>query len=312
MRVLVTGGAGFIGSHIVDAVIARGERVAVLDNLSSGRLENIDPRVNLYHGDTRDAGFVRETLRTERPDFVIHQAAQIDVQVSVDDPLTDAAVNIMGTLNLLEACRTYEVQKVVYASSAAVYGTPQYLPVDEKHPVNPLSGYGISKHTVEHYLAVYRALYGLNYTALRYANVYGPRQDATGEGGVVAIFASLLLRGRPPRIFGDGMQTRDFVHVHDVARANLAALEAGDEGIYNVSTGRPTTVNWLFETLRDIAGSDVEPLYEPPREGDIQHSYLDPGAAASGLGWRARTGLEDGLRQTVDFYRQWSERVIPG
>lgn len=309
MRILVTGGAGFIGSHIVDALIARGDHVAILDDLSSGRLENIDPRVNLYHGDIRDEKFVRETLRAERPDSVVHQAAQIDVQVSVNDPATDAAVNILGTLNLLEACCTYEVKKVVYASSAAVYGNPAYLPVDEKHPVRPLSGYGISKHTVEHYLAVYRALHGLNYTVLRYANVYGPRQDATGEGGVVAIFTDLLLKGRSPRIYGDGMQTRDFIHVHDVAGANLAALDAGDGGMYNVSTGVPTTINQLFETLRDITGSDMEPLYGPPREGDIRHSYLNPGAAASGLNWCSELDLAEGLRQTVDFYQKWS---LPG
>lgn len=303
MRVLVTGGAGFIGSHIVDALIARGDHVSVLDNLSSGRLENIDPRVNFYHGDIRDEQLVRETMRAEKPDCVIHHAAQIDVQASVNDPASDAAVNIIGTINLLEACCTYEVKKIIYASSAAVYGNPVYLPVDEKHPVQPLSGYGISKHTVEHYLAAYRELHGLNFTALRYANVYGPRQDATGEGGVVAIFTDLLLQGKSPRIYGDGGQTRDFICVQDVARANLAAMETGGRGIYNVSTGVPTTVNQLFGTLRDIIGCDTEPLYGSPREGDIRHSYLDPGAVAGGLSWRAALDLTEGLRQTVDFYR---------
>ncbi len=299
MRVLVTGGAGFIGSHVVDALVARGDRVSVLDNLSTGRLENMDPRVNFYHGDMRDAKFVRETVRVEKPDYVIHHAAQIDVQASVNDPAEDAAVNITGTINLLEACCAYEVKKVVYASSAAVYGNPRYLPVDEEHPVRPLSGYGVSKHTVEHYLDVYRVLHNLDYTVLRYSNVYGPRQDATGEGGVVAIFTSLLLRGQPPRIFGDGKQTRDFVHVQDVVRANLAALEAGSGGIFNISTGLPTSVNELFETLRGITGVDIKPVYGPPREGDILHSYLNAGAAARKLNWRAEIELAEGLRQTA-------------
>ncbi|TYO94798.1 SDR family oxidoreductase [Desulfallas thermosapovorans] len=307
MRVLVTGGAGFIGSHIVDALIARGAQTAVLDNLSTGRFENIDPRVNFYKGDLRDEKFVRDTLRSEKPDYVIHHAAQIDVQTSVDNPAADAAINIMGTINLLEACRACAVRKIIYASSAAVYGNPRYLPVDEKHPVHPLSGYGVSKHTVEHYLAVYQALYGLDYTALRYANVYGPRQDATGEGGVVAIFTDRLLRGQRCRIYGDGKQTRDFVFVGDVARANLAALEADSaagSGVYNISTGLPTSVNELYNILREITGSGLEPEYCPPRAGDIEHSYLDERAAATGLKWRATRTLVDGLRDTVEYYKQ--------
>jgi len=300
MKVLVTGGAGFIGSHIVDALIARGARTGVLDNLSTGRFENIDPRVNFYHGDLRDEKFVRETLQAERPDYVIHQAAQVDVQTSINAPAADAAVNITGSINLLEACRACGVKKIVYASSAAVYGNPRYLPVDEEHPLQPLSGYGVSKHTVEHYLALYHALYDLDYTVLRYANVYGPRQDASGEGGVVAIFTDRLLRGERPRIFGDGKQTRDFIFVQDVVEANLAALNAGSGGIYNVSTGIPTSVNELFAILRQITGSDIEPEYCPPRPGDIEHSYLDERAAA-GLQWRAARELADGLRSLVEY-----------
>ncbi|WP_347489293.1 SDR family oxidoreductase [Desulfoscipio sp. XC116] len=306
MQVLVTGGAGFIGSHIVDALIARGIRTAVLDNLSTGRFENVDPRVNFYKGDLRDEKFVRETLRAEKPDYVIHHAAQIDVQTSVDDPATDAAINIIGTINLLEACRSCGVKKIVYASSAAVYGNPRYLPVDEEHSLQPLSGYGVSKHTVEHYLAVYRAIYGLDYTALRYANVYGPRQDATGEGGVVATFTDRLLRGERCRIYGDGRQTRDFIFVGDVVRANLAALDmagAANSGIYNISTGMPTSVNELYDTLRQITGSNLEPEYCPPRAGDIEHSYLAEKKAITGLRWQAMHSLAKGLRDTVDYYR---------
>ena len=312
MRVLVTGGAGFIGSHIVDALIARGDNVAVLDDLSGGRLENIDPRVNFYHGDIRDRKLVLEIMGLEKPRYVIHQAAQVDVQASMKDPVNDAAVNIMGTLNLLEACRARGVEKVVYASSAAVYGNPCRLPVDEAHPVRPMSGYGISKHTVERYLPVYREQHGLDYTVLRYANVYGPRQDAAGEGGVVAIFIGMLLRNLRPRIFGDGEQTRDFVHVHDVARANLAALAAGGGDVLNIGTGVPTSVNQLYDTLRQIIGVDIGPLYEPPREGDIRHSYLDPGDAALQLDWRTKTGLAEGLRQTVDFYEHWADDTNKG
>lgn len=296
MRVLITGGAGFIGSHIVDALVERGDRTSVLDNLSTGRFGNINPRVNFYKGDLRDENFVLETLRSEKPDVVIHHAAQIDVQSSIDEPVADAATNIMGTINLLEACRACVVKKVIYASSAAIYGNPSYLPVDEQHPVQPLSGYGVSKHTVEHYLEVYRVLYGMDYTVLRYANVYGPRQDASGEGGVVAIFADRLLRGERPKIFGDGKQTRDFIYVGDVVEANLAAISAGSGGVFNVSTGIPTSVNELLENLKRITGSSVEAEYCPPRSGDIEHSYLEEKTAATGLKWRATRDLAEGLQ----------------
>lgn len=302
MRVLVTGGAGFIGSHIADTLIARGDRVSILDNLSTGRFENIDPRTNFYKGDLRDAKFVLETLQSERPDYVIHHAAQIDVQTSIDNPAADAAINIIGTISLLEACRACDVKKIIYASSAAVYGNPRYLPVDEKHPLQPLSGYGVSKHTVEHYLTAYNEIYGLDYTALRYANVYGPRQDASGEGGVVAIFTDRLLQGERPKIFGDGKQTRDFIFVGDIVRANLAAINTpGSTGIFNVSTGLPTSVNELFYALREITGSSIEPEYCPPRPGDIEHSYLDEKAAVAGLKWQTEMPLADGLRILVDY-----------
>ncbi|OAT80233.1 SDR family oxidoreductase [Desulfotomaculum copahuensis] len=304
MQVLVTGGAGFIGSHLVEQLLSGGADVAVLDDLSRGSLANLDSRAALYHGDIRDAGFVRETLDRVRPEVVLHHAAQVDVQISVADPALDAAVNTGGAINLLEACRTAGVRKVVYASSAAVYGDPVYLPVDEKHPLNPLSGYGISKHTAEHYLAAYRALYGLEFTVLRYANVYGPRQDATGEGGVVAIFTDRLLRGEPPRIFGDGEQTRDFVYAGDVAAANLAALDKGDGRVLNVGTGRAVTVNRLLALLQELTGVSLSAEYCPPRPGDIRDSYLDCTAAQEALGWRADTGLRDGLARTVACCRK--------
>jgi len=235
---------------------------------------------------------------------VVHLAAQVDVQRSLREPLADAETNILGAVNLLEACRRFNVGKVIYASSAAVYGSPAYLPVDEKHPVEPQSPYGASKHTVEHYLRIYGEVYGVRYTALRYANVYGPRQDATGEGGVVAIFVDKLLNGEAPKIFGDGEQTRDFVFVKDVAAANLAALHRGDGMILNVSTGAGLSVNSLFQTLKKITGSGLTPVNCLPRPGDITHSYLANEKAREALEWRPLHSLEEGLRETVKFYRK--------
>lgn len=303
MKVLVTGGAGFIGSHIVDAMVGAGFRVSVVDDLSTGRFENINPGVNFYRLGVESAEF-GEVIDRERPDAVVHLAAQIDVQRSLREPLADAEINILGAVNLLEACRRFNVGKVVYASSAAVYGNPAYLPVDEKHPVEPQAPYGASKHTVEHYLRIYDEAYGLRHTALRYANVYGPRQDATGEGGVVAIFVDKLLNGGAPKIFGDGEQTRDFVFVKDVAAANLAALHRGDGMILNVSTGAGLSVNSLFNSLKKITGSRFAPVYCPPRPGDITHSYLANEKAREALEWRPLYNLEEGLRETVEFYRK--------
>lgn len=300
--VMVTGGAGFIGSHIVDELMRANARVSVLDDLSSGSLANLDPRANFYHGQLQDAELVQEVVARERPVFVVHMAAQVDVQVSLRDPGADAAANIIGTINLLEACRLGGVRKIVYASSAAVYGEPRYLPIDEQHPVEPMSGYGISKHTVEHYLTVYRSLHGLEFTALRYANVYGPRQDAMGEGGVVAIFAHRLARGLQPVIYGDGLQTRDFVYVGDVAAANLAALEKGDGQILNISTGEPTTVVQLLQILCNVAGSDIRAEHQAGRPGDILHSRLSPLKALDALNWKPLIPLEEGLEETYKFF----------
>jgi UDP-glucose 4-epimerase len=302
MKVLVTGGAGFIGSHIVDLLVETGCRVSVVDNLSTGLFENINPRVNFYKIDIRDPD-LKEAIARERPEAVIHLAAQVDVQRSLKDPLTDSQINILGAINLLNACAGNGIARVVYASSAAVYGNPSYLPVDESHPAMPQSPYGVSKYTVEHYLRVYRVISGINYTVLRFANVYGPRQDAAGEGGVVAIFVDRILKGASPRIFGDGEQTRDFIYVKDVAAASIAALRRGDGGPFNVSTGEGLSVNHLFQTLKKITGSPLEQVYKPPRPGDITHSYLANEKTCAALGWRPRYSLEEGLRETVEFYR---------
>jgi UDP-glucose 4-epimerase len=300
MKVLVTGGAGFIGSHIVDALAVGGAEVAVLDNLATGRIENVRRDVAFYRGDLMDREFVFGCVERERPEVIIHQAAQASAPKSLADPSEDAAINIVGSVNLLEAARAGVVRKVVYASSAAVYGNPRRLPVDHLHPVDPISFYGLSKYTVERYLAIYGELYGLDYTVLRYANVYGPRQDAGGEGGVVSIFADRLQRGEQPVIYGDGEQTRDFIHVFDVARANLCAMEKGSRMAFNIGTGRPVTVNRLFEILKEAAGYSGRPLYGPPRPGDIRDSWLEDSRTGEALGWTAGINLELGIKYILD------------
>jgi UDP-glucose 4-epimerase len=302
MNVLVTGGAGFIGSHIVDLLVEKGCTVSIADNLSTGRSENINPGAKFYNIDVRDPG-LKEIVAREKPTAIIHLAAQVDVQCSLQDPHNDAEINILGTVNLLDACAGSGIGKVIYASSAAVYGSPVYMPVDERHPVAPQSPYGLSKYTAEQYLRLYRDMHGISFTVLRFANVYGPRQDATGEGGVVAIFIDKLAKEVKPAIFGDGEQTRDFIYVKDVAAASMAALQRGDGGTYNVSTGKGLTVNYLYQALKALSGSTMEPLYQAPRPGDIIHSTLSNARACVSLDWRPRYILMEGLRETVDFYR---------
>lgn len=296
MRVLVTGGAGFIGSYVARALIGAGHRVSIVDDLSTGRLENLPGEAAFYRLDV--TGGLEAVFGAERPEAVIHQAARVSVPASLRDPGTDLAVNAGGTLNLLEHARRFEVERFVLASSAAVYGKPRYLPLDEEHPVKPLSPYGLSKYTAELYLDLYRELYGLSSCVLRYANVYGPRQAAHAEGGVAAVFCDRLARGEAPVIYGDGEQTRDFVYVQDVARANLAALAAG-EGVFNIGTGRAASVNLLYRLLRELTGSRVAPVYRPPRAGDIRDSVFAPERAAALLGWRARYHLEEGLAEML-------------
>ncbi|RKY72439.1 MAG: UDP-glucose 4-epimerase [Candidatus Latescibacterota bacterium] len=305
MRVLVTGGAGFIGSHIVDKLVQEGYETAVVDDLSSGKRENLNPQARFYHLDIRDS-HLEEVFRAESPEFVIHQAAQPSVPVSLKDPIEDARVNVLGTLNLLECCRSQGVKKVVYASSAAVYGHPTGLPVTEESPIQPLSPYGISKHTVESYLHVYRLTYGIEYVVLRYANVYGPRQDACGEAGVVCIFVNQMLRGEQAVIYGDGLQTRDFVYVADVASANLCAIRAESvkSGIFNISTNTQTTINQLFGQVQKATGDNSPMVHLPERPGDIRFSCLDNTRAKKVLEWYPEISLEQGLVKTVEFFKQ--------
>ena len=311
MRVLVTGGCGFIGSHICDLLVEEGHEVLVADNLSTGNRHNLNPKAKLYEVDILKPEF-EQVFQENKVDVIYHEAAQIDVQKSLKEPDFDATVNIIGSIQVLKMAAKYQVKKLIYASSAAVYGDPLYLPVDEDHPIAPLSYYGISKHTPEHYIAAFSELYGFDYTILRYANVYGLRQDPKGEGGVVSIFTDRLIRGEAPVIFGDGEQTRDFVFVRDVARANLLALTKGSKKIINVSTNQKLSVNELFAKMKKAAQSDVEPEYQPARPGDILHSYLNNALAKEELGFVPAYTLEEGLQETIDYYREKMQKSYPG
>ncbi|MBQ5777331.1 MAG: SDR family oxidoreductase [Oscillospiraceae bacterium] len=300
MKVMVTGGCGFIGSHIVDLLCDAGHTVAVVDNLSTGSLDNLNKNARFYEADIRSDAF-REAVRDFSPEVIYHEAAQIDIQKSIRESSFDAEVNVVGTVKVLEAVRDFGVKKLIYASSAAVYGNPEYLPVDENHPKAPMSFYGISKYTPEFYIRTFSALYGFTFTILRYANVFGVRQDPKGEGGVVSIFTDKLLRGETPVIFGDGEQTRDFVYVGDIAGANLAALTAGDGEVINVSTCKSTTVNELVHLMTD---GKVKPEYRDARAGDILHSYLDNSKLKNILGYTPRYSLKEGLDLTMEYYRK--------
>jgi UDP-glucose 4-epimerase len=305
MRILVTGGAGFIGSHVVDRFIERGHEVAVLDNLSSGFRELVNPAARLYEADLTDAAAVERCFAEFRPEVVTHHAAQIDVRRSVDDPVFDAGTNIVGALGLLQACTRHGVRKFVYASTGgALYGEGRQLPATEEHPVNPESPYGVSKHTLEHYLYLWKLLHGLDYTVLRYPNVYGPRQNPHGEAGVNAIFILLMLQGKRPRIFGTGEQVRDYLYVMDVVEANELALALGSGEMVNLGTGIGTSVNDIFRELKAIVGFTGEPIYEAARPGEVQRIYLDATRAKRVLGWTPRMSFRDGLAQTVEWSRR--------
>lgn len=309
MKVLVTGGAGFIGSHVVDMLVNSGHEVVIVDDLSTGRLSNLNPAARFYQVDIRSAE-LEEVFAKELPDYVDHHAAQMDVRKSVEDPHFDADVNVLGSINLLEYARRFNVRRFVYISTGgAVYGEPEYLPCDEAHPVNPICPYGASKHTVEHYLYMYRQMYGLEYVVLRYPNVYGPRQDPHGEAGVVAIFTGQMLAEKPVTINGDGEQLRDYVYVEDCARANLMALTTDRANmIYNLGFGKGTTVNEIFSTLKGITGYGRAANHGPAKLGETRQIYLDATRARQDLGWEPLTNLFEGLEQTVEYFRR-SEMV---
>lgn len=311
MKILVTGGAGFIGSHLVDRLLQHGHEVVVVDNLATGYRHNLNPRAKFYETSLLDSS-LGAVFQREKPDIVNHHAAQNDVRRSNVNPVFDAQHNIIGSIHLIQCCIEHGVKKVIYASSGGtVYGEPTYLPVDEAHPIAPISPYGISKHTVEHYLFLAAASAGLNYTILRYANIYGPRQHPRGGAGVIAIFAESMLRGVSPTIFGDGSSTRDYLFISDAVEANLLALAAGDQEIYHVSTGRELSLNKLFCRLKQTLGSctgckdivKMSPAYAERRLGEIYRIGLNPEKIKRDLGWIPQTSLRDGLAQTVPYCR---------
>ncbi|MEK3857183.1 NAD-dependent epimerase/dehydratase family protein [Cytobacillus sp. FSL H8-0458] len=299
-KVLVTGGCGFIGSHIVDLLIDQGYEVIVVDNLRTGNINNINVnKVKFYEMSILDEKLT-EVFEKHQPHYVIHQAAQVSVSESIVDIMQDEEINIRGSLNVIENAVKYNAQKVIFASSAAVYGTPEYLPVDTNHVVEPLAPYGVSKYTVERYLRMFKKLHGLDYTILRYANVYGPRQDAKGEGGVVAIFADKITTQEELTIDGDGEQTRDFVYVTDVAKANVKALKSGDNRILNVSREEKVSVNELYKIMAELSSYSKEPNYGPERKGDIKHSILSNGETIKELNWKPDVELPAGLKHTLE------------
>ncbi|ABO34808.1 NAD-dependent epimerase/dehydratase [Methanococcus maripaludis C5] len=293
MKILVTGGAGFIGSHIVDILIENGHDVSILDNLSTGNEKNLNTSAKFINGDILD-----KTLDLSGFECVIHEAAQINVNKSLSAPMFDAEVNILGTVNILEKMKKYGVKKIIYSSSGgAVYGEPEYLPVDENHPIKPLSPYGSSKFCAEEYIELYNRLYGIEYCILRYSNVYGERQDPLGEAGVISIFIDKIKKGETPVIYGDGNQTRDFINVRDVAKANLLALGWRNQ-IVNIGSGRETSVNELFKLISFELGFNLDAIYEKEREGEVYRTYIDYKKAKS-LGWIPDVELQDGIKNLV-------------
>jgi len=307
LKILVTGGAGFIASHIVDALIASGHSVVVLDNLSSGRIENLNPEAHFVEGDIRDGPLINRLFKENRFDIVNHHAAQMDVRKSLTDPVFDADTNIIGSINLLEASIEHRVKRFIFASTGgAIYGEQEYFPADENHPTRPESPYGIAKRSVELYLHYYMTVHGLAHTIFRYANVYGPRQDPNGEAGVVSIFTNGLLSGKECTIFGDGNQTRDYVFVGDVVRAHLLALEKNiSSETFNISTGIETDVNQLFFMLAGIITSGKsQPLYSEARKGEQKRSVCSAQKAEKYLGWKPGITLADGLKRTVEYFKK--------
>lgn len=302
MKVLITGGAGFIGLHLVEKLIKEQIDVVIVDNLTSGTKERIPKSATFYEADIEDLT-IENIFTIEKPDYVVHLAAQVSVQVSMKNPLADCLANIAGTINLLQNCMKFNVKKLIFASSAAVYGEPAYLPIDEDHPQHPISFYSLSKQTSEQYIKLYAKHFGLNHSILRFANVYGPGQNAHGEAGVISIFLNSIFQENAPIIYG-GEQTRDFVFVKDVADGIYSALHYGRNHTYNLSTNTETKINQLLTSILKMVNSNLTPVIKPQRDGDIKQSRLDNTKAINELHWVPRYSLERGLQETVDVYQQ--------
>ncbi len=300
MKVMITGGAGFIGRYVVNNVISKGHTAVVVDNLSTGELYNINNKAVFYELDIRDNG-LQKIMHQEKPEVLIHLAAQISVNKSMEQPIMDAEVNITGTINTLNSCVKEKVRKVIYTSSAAVYGNPVYLGIDENHPLNPISCYGLSKLAGEEYIRLYSEHYGLKYTIFRLANVYGYCRNKTGEGGVVYKFLDCMTDQKEPVVFGDGKQTRDFVYVDDVAAACIKAVDSGDNDIFNLGTGTATSINELIDVIRFKTGSRAVPKKNGLRTGDIMHSYFNNSKITGTLGWKPKYDLQKGIGETLTF-----------
>lgn len=305
MKILVTGAAGFIASHVADAYVAAGNEVVILDDLSRGAESNINAKARFYQCDVRNREAVEAIFLSEKPDVVNHHAAQMDVRRGVREPHFDAQVNILGSLNVIESAVAHGARRFIYAATAgAGYGEPKQIPVPEDYPINPITPYGISKHTVEHYLFTFQFLYGLQYVVLRYGNVYGPRQSSQGEAGVFAIFSEQMLSGIQPVIYGDGEKVRDYVFVSDVVAANVAAVANGTNEIFNIGSGIATKDLEIFEQVRNLLGKTaVQPQYLPRRPGEIDRISLDISKAARLLGWTPLVPLAEGARRTVSYFQ---------
>ncbi|MYL60180.1 NAD-dependent epimerase/dehydratase family protein [Virgibacillus halodenitrificans] len=301
MKILVTGGAGFVGSHIVDKLSELNYQVVVVDNLATGKHEYIKPGIRFYPMDLRNWE-LEQIFQIEKPDVVIHQAAQVSVQKSMKAPLKDCSVNVMATINLLDCCVKYNVRKIIYASSAAVYGPAAKLPINEQETVSPMSFYGLSKLTSEQYIQAYSRLYPLEFTILRYANIYGPRQNTQGEAGVIALFVQQFINDENIVIYGDGTQTRDFVYVEDVVNANIAALNNGNNHIYNIGTNQETSINKVFNTIKEQGDQTLQCNYRPKQPGDIERSCLLNKKALNDLKWKPSTSLEKGIIKVIEDF----------